>query len=320
MKRRVSHFILIGIFLVSMLGVISGTVMWPKGKGVLHMLMSRKMLDAGNIDTAIEQASEAVRLLPKSYVATRNLVEIYVDADMYAEAEKAVEKLIEHSPEAAGAYLDLGDLKLIRKDVEGAREAARKALSISPDHGGCYYLLGAIAGEDGDIEKAEKDFIKAIEFNPRSYRAHYALGAIYAKRDAHDAAIETLGKATELNPNLSDAHAMMGLIYLKQRLYNHSLGQLMRAVNLDSSDYNSMYNLACLYSLQGNPTASFQWLERALDNGFTDFDHLSVDPDLDNIRDDPRFVELVAAAHARSETEPSTSAAPAGEEDGPATQ
>ncbi len=307
------------------LGVISGTVMWPKGKGVLHMLMSRKMLDAGKAAEAIEQAEEAVRLLPKSYVATHNLVEIYTDADsyypevdMYAKAEKAVEELIERSPEAAGAYLDLGDLKLIRRDVEGAREAARTAISIAPDHAGSYYLLGSIAREDGDFEKAERDFTKAIELNPRSYRSYYALGAIYASRDEDGAAIEKLEKATELNPNLSSAHAMMGLIYLKQKLYNHALGQLMTAVDLNPSDYNSMYNIACYYSLRGNPTAAIKWLKRSFDNGFTDLDHLRGDPDLDNIREDPGYIELVETAP--SKTEPSTSAALAGEQDGPAPQ
>jgi tetratricopeptide (TPR) repeat protein len=296
MKQRVSRYILLGIFLASMLGVISGTLMWPKGMGVLHMLMSRRMLAAGKIDAAIEQAREAVELMPDSYVATHNLVEIYADTDMYEEAEKAVEELIKHSPETAGAYLDLGGLKLIRRDVEGAREAAEKAVSISPDYGECYYLLGALAREDGDIETAEEYFVKAIELSPHSYKSYHSLGVIYSKRKDYDAAIEKLEKATELNPNLSDAHATMGLIYFEQKLYNHSLGQLSTAVDLDPSDSASMYNIACVYSLQNNPAAAVKWLGRAFDNDFKNFDLIGKDPDLDNIRDDPRFIELVAAA------------------------
>ncbi len=319
MKRRASYYVLIGIFLVSTLGVISGTLIWPKGRGVLHMLMSRKMLDAGNTDTAIEEAKEAVRLMPGSYVAVHNLVEIYAEADRYEEAEKAVEKLIELSPETARAYLDLGDLRLIRQDVLGAKEAAQKAVSISPDYGECYYLLGAIAREEGDIEKAEKDFIKAIKLNPHSYRSYLRLGAIYYERGDYGAAIEKLKKATELNPDLSGAHAMMGQIYLQRELYNHSLGQLTTAVDLDPSDFNSMYNIACVHSLQNNPAAAVKWLERSIDNGFTDLDHIDKDVDLDNIRNNPEFVELMknAAEYISSKADPFTpqATAAAGEDD-----
>jgi hypothetical protein len=54
-----------------------------------------------------------------------------------------------------------------------------------------------------------------------------------------------------------------------------------------------MYNIACVYSLRNNAEPALRWLERSIDNGFTDLDHMREDPDLDNIRDNPKYIELI---------------------------
>jgi hypothetical protein len=54
--------------------------------------------------------------------------------------------------------------------------------------------------------------------------------------------------------------------------------------------------MACLYSLWNKKDQAFQYLEKAIRNGFLDLDHMDKDPDLDNIRDDSRYKELYQLA------------------------
>jgi len=54
------------------------------------------------------------------------------------------------------------------------------------------------------------------------------------------------------------------------------------------------YNAACLASLAGNPDEAIDWLHKALElNQEEIYEYLRSDSDLDNIRDDPRFQELL---------------------------
>jgi hypothetical protein len=53
------------------------------------------------------------------------------------------------------------------------------------------------------------------------------------------------------------------------------------------------YNLAVLRLKQGRTDEALKEFEASFLNGFTYFDEMTKDPDLDGIRNDPRFVALV---------------------------
>jgi hypothetical protein len=54
-----------------------------------------------------------------------------------------------------------------------------------------------------------------------------------------------------------------------------------------------LYDLACNKSLAGEIESSIDYLRRSLDNGFDYWDLLQTDPDLRNLRADPRFATLM---------------------------
>lgn len=76
----------------------------------------------------------------------------------------------------------------------------------------------------------------------------------------------------------------------------------------DPSDVDDRwwYNLACLEALAENPNAAFDALNVAIERGFTNVEHASSDPDLDSIRDDPRFALALDAMRERSPVAPPT--------------
>ncbi len=53
------------------------------------------------------------------------------------------------------------------------------------------------------------------------------------------------------------------------------------------------YNLACTYAVLGLLDPAFAALGRALELGYRHLRHLSRDPDLQTVRDDPRFPRLL---------------------------
>jgi tetratricopeptide (TPR) repeat protein len=66
--------------------------------------------------------------------------------------------------------------------------------------------------------------------------------------------------------------------------------QLVRLRPLDSVAH---YNLACSFALLRKADQALKALERAIELGYRDFQYMAQDKDLDSIRKDPRFQQII---------------------------
>src|SRR5262245_23474744 len=66
-----------------------------------------------------------------------------------------------------------------------------------------------------------------------------------------------------------------------------------RLVQLRPGDALAHYNLACSYALLKRPDQSLKTLRKAVELGYRDFRYMREDHDLDSIRHDPRFRQLL---------------------------
>jgi tetratricopeptide (TPR) repeat protein len=95
------------------------------------------------------------------------------------------------------------------------------------------------------------------------------------------------------NPDYVDALRIMGnLLTLKGR-FAEGLQIDRRLVQLRPADALAHYNLACSYALLKRPEQSIKTLRRAVELGYRDFRYMREDHDLDAIRQDPRFRQLL---------------------------
>ncbi len=312
MKRRTTY-ITFGLFFLALLAVPLSMIFLPKGKSFYYLVAAQEMLKEGNIPEASVLVKRAVELQPESLMALRGAVSIYLVQGRYDDAQNTLSKLFAISSDFAPAYRDSALIRLHQNDIEGARAAVQKAISLSPESGENYRVLGLIALEEKDTKKAEEQLLKAIELEPDNPNCHYLLGAIYFDQEKYPRAIEELSIAIEKEPDFAPAYAQIGMCYLKTNLQLHALDAYKKAATLDPTDYNSMYNVACIYSLENKPEAAVQWLELAVKNGFSDFEYMKKDTDLDNIRNHPGYIAL-----AKKESKPdSANTKPAPEQQQP---
>lgn len=66
-----------------------------------------------------------------------------------------------------------------------------------------------------------------------------------------------------------------------------------RLVQARPHDPTAHYNLACRYALLHQPDLAVQMLRRAVELGYRDFRYMAQDRDLESIRRDPRFRQLL---------------------------
>lgn len=95
------------------------------------------------------------------------------------------------------------------------------------------------------------------------------------------------------SPDLINALVLLGDAYTQKGLYEKGLEMDLRLVALRSSDATAHYNLACDYSLLKRPDLCLETLEKAFRLGYRAYKHMERDTDLDYIRSDPRYGELL---------------------------
>ncbi len=89
--------------------------------------------------------------------------------------------------------------------------------------------------------------------------------------------------------------------------YRTALKIAQKLHRLDPDDVGTMYNTACIHSLLGNKKQAYSWLEKAVDAGYEDADHLVADEDFKAIREEQRFKDLVKRVREKSDRRPSAS-------------
>jgi tetratricopeptide (TPR) repeat protein len=94
-------------------------------------------------------------------------------------------------------------------------------------------------------------------------------------------------------PDDLQALEALGMAYTQRGLFEKGLRVDRRLAELKPGNARVHYNLACSYSLVGDIDLSIASLERAIELGYDDLEHLERDRDLDPVRQHPRFSELV---------------------------
>ncbi len=94
-------------------------------------------------------------------------------------------------------------------------------------------------------------------------------------------------------PDYTDALQVLASNLTTKGLVKEGLKVDQRIVQLRPGDATAHYNLACRYALLRQPDLAIQTLKRAIELGYRDFLFMTQDRDLESIRKDPRFCDLL---------------------------
>jgi tetratricopeptide (TPR) repeat protein len=95
-------------------------------------------------------------------------------------------------------------------------------------------------------------------------------------------------------PNFVEALMALADLYTRRGCFQKGLIVDERLIRLRPESPEVFYNLACSYSLTGQPDKAFWAVKQAVKFGYDRLDHLESDPDLAGLRADPRFVKYYA--------------------------
>ena len=80
-------------------------------------------------------------------------------------------------------------------------------------------------------------------------------------------------------------------LYYSEKKYNEAIENYLKLV--PNKNPAVLYNLACTYSLIDNKSEALKYLQEAVNNGFSQVSLLKTDNDLENIREEKEFAEIL---------------------------
>jgi tetratricopeptide (TPR) repeat protein len=106
-------------------------------------------------------------------------------------------------------------------------------------------------------------------------------------------AVNEFSNAINKDPSYAEAYSNRAVAYMMQKKYNKALDDLKKAKELKPDSATIRYNLASVHSLMGNVDYGMDELDAALDKGFSDYDSLRKDPDINNLRKHKDFQKVL---------------------------
>jgi TolB-like protein/Flp pilus assembly protein TadD len=247
--------------------------------------------------------------------------------ESFPKAEAAARRAVELDDTLAEAHTSLAQVLIQEWNLPDSDREIQRAIVLNPNYPtahhwyGCNNLLVT-----GRFDEAIAEGKRAQELDPLSLIINADLGYDYIYARRYDQAIEQLRKTIEMDQSFYYAHRLLGQAYDLKGSFPEALAEYQKAGQLSDDPlvlaflghayaasgqrdealqtlnqlaeiaghrYVSAYSVAMVYAELGEKDQALNWLEKGYQERATKMVFLKIDPFFDNLRSDPRFVELV---------------------------
>ena len=262
-----------------------------EGRGYL-----RRVETGENLDMAIGLFDKALELDPSFALAYAGLGEAYWEkyddtkqSEWIGRATEATERALALDDSLSPVHTALGTIYLGTGKFDQAVASFDRAIALDKKNDDAYRGLAAAYEAQGSMEKAEATYQHAIEVRPDYWGGYSWLGGHYFRQGRYEEATHQLDRITELTPENHRAYSSLGGVYHLMGRFDEAEDQ---ALELASENANVVYDSLLTFELVGERARAMSALEQTLEHGYS-FEEMSREPELVNLRKDPRYLELL---------------------------
>jgi tetratricopeptide (TPR) repeat protein/mono/diheme cytochrome c family protein len=231
--------------------------------------LATRYLEVGEVDGAIRELRESIRLAPEYPDAHFNLAGALHAQGAVKEAIAAYRRAIELDPDYAEAHNNLGVLLETVGDRVSAVDHYRRAVQIQPHQSDAHLNLGNALVAGGHPEEAIEHYRRALAGHPEDAETHFRLGRVLTQIRRRAEAVIEYRQALGVRPNL--ASALLDLAWLLATAPEPTLRDPNEAVALaqramPGTDHPIVLDtLAAAYAAEGRFDEAVETVRRALD-------------------------------------------------------
>ncbi|MGA9994265.1 MAG: tetratricopeptide repeat protein [Pyrinomonadaceae bacterium] len=263
--------------------------------------------------------------LADSYQRLSNFV--FSPKEAMPKAMAAAMRSVEIDDTVPEAYLALGLVKMYyHHDWEGAEKDLRKATYLAPRSPLTHQRYATFLMYMGRLDEAWREHKIAHDLDPLSLSINTYMGTNLFLLRRYDEAISQLQKTLELDSRYYQAQVTLGMAYTYKGDFSEAIAQLQQARLIDENPvllgllgyayamseskveamkvleqikgrgkrtYLSPYSIALIYLGLGDKDKAFHWLEKTYEDENDWLLWLKVGPELDCLREEPRFIDLL---------------------------
>jgi serine/threonine protein kinase/Flp pilus assembly protein TadD len=254
---------------------------------------------------------------------------LYEDAEVDVEKALAIDPNLAEGHFARGLILWT---PYKRFPHEQAIQSYRRAIELNPNFDEAHHQLGFIYLHIGLLDKAQQEIEIALAINRGNTLARYRLGVINMCRAKYEEAFQIFNSTPrDMNPSLlafytSNALFRLGrneeaseilekffrdypkdeggavtsvkaMMLAKTGKKREAEATIQHAIEIGrgyAHFHHTSYNIASAYALMNQPEQAMKWLQVTADEGFPCYPLFEGDANLDNLREDVRFISFMA--------------------------
>lgn len=252
----------------------------------IRIYLSAAYINQKRYDDALKQLEFVLNVQPSNPKALQNLAFLYDCQKNFMEAKKIYDKLLKIVPNDLVILFNFGRHLYSNAEFEQAIEQFEKILISNPNEYNsilfiAYSYLSMTSKLISEVDQKKKKGEKIPEEEETRIK------------DLTSKSIPYLEKSLTINPRNVHVFADLGTAYYNLAENEKAFQCYKQAIEIDPKYYPAYYNIACLYATQKDTINAMKFLEEALINGFSDFEHIEKDKDWDDYRHLKEFESVI---------------------------
>ena len=205
----------------------------------------------GDIDRAIADYNESIRLDPKYALAYNNRGWAYYDKGDIDRAFADYNEAIRLDPKYVFAYNNRGNAYRDQGDIDRAIADFNKAIRLDRKYVHAYNNRCLAYAKKGDNDRAIADCNEAIRLDPKFVQAYNNRGTAYSAKGDNDRAIADYNESIRLDPK-AQAYNNRGLVYYDKGDNDRAIADYNESIRLDPKFVKAYVNRGVLYEKSGD--------------------------------------------------------------------
>ncbi|HVF48053.1 MAG TPA: protein kinase [Pyrinomonadaceae bacterium] len=249
-----------------------------------------------------EDYTYAEAAFSKAFFYDQNVVEarvlmvmVYMARGEKKKARSEIELLQKQFPNDAVLYFAIGVINRLDGKYDESLKAFEKLSRLDPAaRAVAAYNRARIFLYKRDFETAHAELDKGFKVEPNHPMLKIFRSGVFYYEGKHDEAIDLMASVLKEHPRMDGIRPLYAMYLAGAGRREDALAQLTSdALAISRSDHDMAYWVASTYTLLGEKDLAFKWLGKAIRLGNENKPHFERDPNLDSLRDDPRWHELM---------------------------